>query len=239
MTKTKPLSSRRSRGARPRYALPLALLAAVSLATCGGTDEDGDGDASTPDTTSSTPSPTPPTASGESDAGRSDGTPLRISLGDRELTARLADNATTRDLSAQLPLTLTFRDHNSVEKTAPLPRVLSTGDAPEGHDPAAGEIGYYAPGGDFVLYYDDDAPYFKGIVRIGEVEGDLEPIERLPDGASVTIEHAERGASEELARRGKLRTSWKGTDEFRADRQSWPTCASSSSRDRRPLAQQP
>lgn len=65
------------------------------------------------------------------------------------LAARLHDNATARDLAAQQPLTLTFRDHNNVEKTAPLPRALSLEGAPEGHDPAAGDIGYWAPGGDF------------------------------------------------------------------------------------------
>ena len=106
----------------------------------------------------------------------------------RELTARLHDNATARDLAAQLPLTLSFRDHNNVEKTAPLPRELSLDGAPEGHDPAAGDIGYWAPGGDLVLYYDSDAPYFNGIVRIGEFDGDMDAIERLPEGCSVTIE---------------------------------------------------
>ena len=111
--------------------------------------------------------------SGEQDAGASNGTPIRITFGDTELTARLHDNATARDLAAQLPLTLTFRDHNNVEKTAPLPARASLDGAPAGHDPAAGDIGYWAPGGDFVLYYDNDAPYFDGIVRIGEFDGDM------------------------------------------------------------------
>ena len=65
-----------------------------------------------------------------------------------------------------------------MEKTAPLPRELSLDGAPAGHDPAAGDIGYWAPDGDFVLYYDDDAPYFDGIVRIGEFDGDMDAIER-------------------------------------------------------------
>jgi hypothetical protein len=143
----------------------LALLAATSFSACGGTDEDGDQNADTPG-----------------------GTPVRITVGDTQLAARLDDNATARDLAAQLPLTLTFRDHNDVEKTAPLPRELSLDDAPDGHDPAAGDIGYWAPDGDVVFYYDGDAPYFEGIVRIGEFDGDMEAIERLPEGASVTIE---------------------------------------------------
>jgi hypothetical protein len=107
-----------------------------------------------------------------------------------QLTVRLHDNATARDLAAQLPLTLTFRDHNNVEKTDPLSREVSLDGAPEGHDPAAGDIGYWAPGGDFVLYNDNDAPYFNGIVRIGEFDGNMEAIEQLPEGASVTIEPA-------------------------------------------------
>ncbi len=125
-----PSSPRRSRPARPRHALVLALLAAMSL------------------------------------------------------------SATARSLAAGLPLTLRFRDHGEVEKTAALPRELSLDGAPEGHDPAAGDIGYWAPGGDLVLSYDSDAPFFDGIVRIGEIDGGLGAIRLLPEGASVTIERA-------------------------------------------------
>jgi len=118
------------------------------------------------------------------------GTPIRVTVGDTELTARLDDNATARDLAAQLPLTLTFRDHNSVEKTAPLPRELSLENAPEGHDPSAGDIGYWAPDGDLVFYYDDDAPFFNGIVRIGEFDGEMDAIETQGEDFSATIEPA-------------------------------------------------
>ena len=168
MTRTNPFSARRPSPVRRRHALVFALLAAMSLWACGGTDEDGD------------------QAADEQDAG----TPLRISFGDTELTARLHNNATARDLAAQLPLTLTFRDHNTVEKTAPLPRELSLDGAPEGHDPSAGDIGYWAPDGDLVFYYDSDAPFFNGIVRIGEFDGDLEALRRQGDDFDVSIERA-------------------------------------------------
>ncbi len=184
-------SPRRSRPARRRHALVLALLAAISLSACGGADEDGDQATGASDASTPAPSPTPSPASGEQDASAADGTPIRITFGDTELTARLHDNATARDLAAQLPLTLTFRDHNSVEKTAPLPRELSLDGAPEGHDPAAGDVGYWAPDGDLVFYYDSDAPFFNGIVRIGEFDGDMDAIERQSDDFSVTIERTE------------------------------------------------
>jgi hypothetical protein len=184
-----PLSPRCSRIARHRHALVFALLVAMSLSACGGADQDGEQGTSSSEASTPVPSPTP--TSGEEDAGASGGTPIRISFGDTELTARLHDNATARDLAAHLPLTLTFRDHNDAEKTAPLPRELSLDDAAAGHDPAAGDIGYWAPDSDFVLYYDNDAPYFDGIVRIGEVDGDMQAITRLPEDSSVTIERAE------------------------------------------------
>jgi Cyclophilin-like family len=42
------------------------------------------------------------------------GTPIRVIFGDTVITARPRDNATARDLAAQLPLTLTFSDLNNV-----------------------------------------------------------------------------------------------------------------------------
>ena len=183
-------TSRRSRSARRAgHALILALLAAGSLSACGGSDEDGNQAADTPETSSPARARNP----GSDDQGTTaaEGAPIRITVGDTQLTARLAGNATARDLAAQLPLTLTFRDHNDVEKTAPLPRELSLDGAPEGHDPARGDIGYWAPDGDLVFYYDNDAPYFNGIVRIGQFDRDIDVIERQGEDFSVRIERGE------------------------------------------------
>jgi hypothetical protein len=85
---------------------------------------------------------------------------------------------------------LTFRDHNDVEKTAPLPAELSLDGAPEGRDPNAGDIGYWAPDGDLVFYYDSDALFFNGIVRIGEFDGEMDAIETQGEDFSATIEPA-------------------------------------------------
>jgi hypothetical protein len=190
MTTTNPFSLRRSRRPR-RLRYLLAFLASISLSACGGGDEDGDRATGAPGASTPDPSASPSLASGDQDANSSEGTPIRITFGDTELTARLHDNATARDLATQLPLTLTFRDHNNVEKTAPLPRELSLEGAPEGHDPATGDIGYWAPGGDLVFYYNSEAPFFNGIVRIGEFDGEMDAIERQGGDFSVTIERAE------------------------------------------------
>ena len=116
-------------------------------------------------------------------------TPIRVSIGDTVLTGRLWDNATARDLIAQLPLTLTFRDFNGVEKIGQLPRKLSMEGVPAGDDPLPRDIGYYNPSGDLVFYY-DDVGYFNGIVRIGQFDGSVDAIASQTGDFTAMIELA-------------------------------------------------
>ena len=116
-------------------------------------------------------------------------TPIRVIIEDTVLTGRLWDNATARDLIAQLPLTLTFRDFNGVEKIAQLPRKLSMDGVPAGDDPVPRDIGYYNPSGNLVFYY-DDVGYFTGIVRIGQFDGSMDAIESQTGTFTARIELA-------------------------------------------------
>jgi hypothetical protein len=102
-------------------------------------------------------------------------TKIRVTISDTVLMGRLRDNATARDLIAQLPLTLTFSDFNGLEKIVSLPRKLSTEGVPEGDDPSPRDIGYYAPWGNLVFYY-GDVGYFNGIVRIGQFDDSMDAI---------------------------------------------------------------
>jgi hypothetical protein len=115
---------------------------------------------------------------------------VRITVASQTITAQLADNATAQDLGGQLPLSLTFRDFNRVEKVAELPRPLTMDGVPAGDDPDINDIGYYAPSRSLVFYY-RDVGYWDGIVRIGRFSNrDIELIQRQPDGFKVTIERA-------------------------------------------------
>ena len=96
---------------------------------------------------------------------------ISIAIGDEHFSATVFDSAAGRDLIAQLPLTIAMTDHGSVEKTGPLTSPLSLDGQPDGADPDAGDVGYYAPGNDFVLYYGDQS-YYPGIVIIGRLDGD-------------------------------------------------------------------
>jgi hypothetical protein len=120
------------------------------------------------------PLPTGPAAPQPSDADaapRQEGQmKIRIAIGGQRFQATIFDSAAGRDLIAQLPLTITMTDHGSVEKTGPLPSPLSLDGQPDGADPDVGDVGYYAPGNDLVLYYGDQS-YYPGIVILGRLDG--------------------------------------------------------------------
>ena len=166
---------------RRRAAIAHAAVATLLLAACASSPNSGDSGASPPRS-----SPTP----ADNATSTAAQTPVRITIGDTVLTGHLFDNATANDLASQLPLTLTFRDLNGEEKIAPLPRKLSTDGMPEGDDPEIGDIGYWAPDGNLVLYY-GDVGYWRGIMRIGRLDGDVQPVASLPDDARGTVERAQ------------------------------------------------
>lgn len=112
---------------------------------------------------------------------------IQITVGEERFQATLFDSPASRDLVAQLPVTIKMRDHGSVEKTGALPSALSVAGQPEGADPDVGDVGYYAPGNDLVLYYGDQS-YYAGIVVLGRLDGDAaERIAQLSGAVTATV----------------------------------------------------
>ncbi|MFJ1811271.1 MULTISPECIES: cyclophilin-like fold protein [unclassified Streptomyces] len=112
---------------------------------------------------------------------------IRLTINGHRIDATLNDSPTARDFAAQLPLTLSVRDFNQAEKTADLPRKLSTTGAPEGADPQVGDLAYYAPWNHLATYY-RDAPYATGLVILGHMaDGGAE---QLATADEITIEAA-------------------------------------------------
>ncbi|MDS2171473.1 cyclophilin-like fold protein [Nesterenkonia sp. CL21] len=114
-------------------------------------------------------------------------TPIRITVGEDQFDAVLWDNPAAQDLIEQLPLTLDFSDYGGQEVTAEPPQPLTMEGMPEGESAPAGTIGYYAPDEVVVLYY-TDVPRFTGIVRIGEIHGDVSLLSGWDSSQPVTIE---------------------------------------------------
>ena len=171
-----------------RMLLAMALSAVVVRAGTGcGEIETGSGRLPTgaPSTASPTharnPTPT-------SDSPQDDRMKINITIGEQRFQATLSDSAAARDLVSQLPVTIDMTDHGGVEKTGALPSPLSLDGHPEGADPDVGDLGYYAPGNDLVLYYGDQA-YYSGIVVLGRLDGTAaQRISAMNGSVTATIE---------------------------------------------------
>jgi hypothetical protein len=105
------------------------------------------------------------------------------------LTATLDDNATSRDFASLLPLTLTLEDYAATEKVSDLPKRLSTAGAPDGHEPSAGDLTYYAPWGNLAIFH-KDFRYSTGLVKLGRFDVGVE-VMKTSASLKVTIERTE------------------------------------------------
>jgi hypothetical protein len=155
---------------------------AMLLAACGGQAERGGSSSSAASGPGSAGSSAAPMNTSPAGAPQ-----FRVVIGDTTLTGRLIDNATARDFASQLPMTLAFSDLNDVEKIAPLPRTLSVDGMPPGDDPQVGDLGYWAPDGNLVLYY-GDVGFWTGIMRIGHFDGDIQAVAAQSGDFEATIE---------------------------------------------------
>lgn len=98
---------------------------------------------------------------------------LKITVGDRELTAIIYDNVTSRDFIAQLPLTVDMDDYARSEKIFYPPQALSTSQRSAVADPAIGDINVYAPWGNIAIFYRNYTGS-RDLIRIGRIESGME-----------------------------------------------------------------
>jgi hypothetical protein len=167
---------------RPVPAVALLALALTQTA-CGGAD--GGRPSGPPAEPASRPAPQASDASPE----KTDDMTIVLSFDDTEHTATLIDSETTRDLLSLLPLTLRLSDYAKTEKISDLPRRLSTADAPNGVDPAIGDITYYSPWGNLAIFYRDFG-YSTGLVTLGSINSGIEALASLSGDVTVTVERA-------------------------------------------------
>ena len=100
---------------------------------------------------------------------------VRFHFDKHTVSAILYDNPSARDFASMLPLDLKIEDYSNNEKIAYLPRKLTEeGSGPFGNE-RPGDVGYYAPMGNVVLYH-GAYRYSSGLVRLGRIEGAIEPL---------------------------------------------------------------
>ncbi len=115
---------------------------------------------------------------------------IRLTSNGQTITARLDDNATSRDFVSLLPMNITLNDYASTEKISYLPRKLSEVGAPAGCDPSRGDLAYYAPWGNLAIFY-KDAGYADGLIKLGSIESGIRMLD-VPGSLTVTIKVLER-----------------------------------------------
>ncbi|MDH4441515.1 MAG: cyclophilin-like fold protein [Rhizobium sp.] len=100
---------------------------------------------------------------------------IRFSFSDQDFTATLYDNVSARDFASMLPLDIEVSDYSTNEKIAYLPRKLNPEARGPFPNPAIGDICYYVPWGNLVLYHGDYSS-IRDLVRLGRIDGGVEPI---------------------------------------------------------------
>ncbi|MFF4510481.1 cyclophilin-like fold protein [Streptomyces mirabilis] len=162
-------------------AVPTVLLLAVTACTDETTPYPSSPFASTSQRT--------PTATAPAEPSDDKGTTMniRLTVDGHRVDATLNDSATARDFAALLPLTLNLSDFHETEKIADLPRRLSTSAAPDAAEARSGDLAYYAPWGNFALFYRGSGSSDAGLIILGRVNDDTE---LLATATEVTIEAA-------------------------------------------------
>jgi len=90
---------------------------------------------------------------------------VQIKVDDEIAVVELADNEQAYDFINLLPLTLTLENYAD-ERIATLSCKLISKNAPDGMQPVAGELNYYAPWGN-IGYFVKDFRYSQGLWPLG------------------------------------------------------------------------
>lgn len=114
-------------------------------------------------------------------------TRIKISFDHYEIVAIIYDNQTSIAFLNSLPLETTFTDFVNKEKIATLANPLAVADDNLGIAAKQGDIMYYAPWQNLVVFYQDNS-YANGLVAMGSVESGLEFVTMLDQVTKVYIE---------------------------------------------------
>ena len=88
--------------------------------------------------------------------------------------AVLGDTSAAKSFYENLPLELNLKDYAGREKIAYLPKRLEILGDPSS-DGKVGEIAYFSPWGNLVLFYEPQ-PYYDGLIKLGKFENGFEKV---------------------------------------------------------------
>ena len=103
---------------------------------------------------------------------------ITVAAGQATLTYELNDSPASRELYAQLPLSIEVENYGGIEKIFYPPKKLGTADTPLARNVRAGTLAYYAPWGDVVLFHGSfgSAAGLYELGRLVSKDGEIESL---------------------------------------------------------------
>ena len=149
--------------------IPLLLLTVLSMAACGGGDDEPfrPGQPETPDVSSLN---------------------VNITVGDRTVTATMEDNAAAQDFLSRLPLEVPLNDYNNITEKIfyPSPALTTTG-VTRGCAPVPGDITIYVPWNNVAIFCKSGSQS-NDLIKIGRIDGDGIDALNVPGNVAVKFE---------------------------------------------------
>jgi hypothetical protein len=101
---------------------------------------------------------------------------IKITIGDKAITATMLDNVTAREFVALLPFTMTLNDYARREKYGHCSKQLTEVVTNRQKPYKVGDIGYWSPNNDFAVFYRHDGTVIPepGITIIGTIDNGIE-----------------------------------------------------------------
>ena len=115
-------------------------------------------------------------SNGTTNTQKSGAVKIKITIGEKVLTATMADNVTAREFVALLPFTMTLNDYAQREKYGHFAKPLTETASGRQKPYKVGDIGYWSPNNDFAIFYRHDGSVMPepGITMIGTVDSGIE-----------------------------------------------------------------
>lgn len=116
-------------------------------------------------------------------------TRIKLTFEGNEIYALINNSKAGNDFLSLLPLSVKAEDFNSTEKIFYLSKKLNTQNEPDGINPKAGYITYYAPWGNIAIFY-KNFRYSNNLIYLGKFENtsDIEKLSNIKGNFDIRIE---------------------------------------------------
>lgn len=116
-------------------------------------------------------------------------TRIKLIFEGNEIYALINNSKAGNDFLSLLPLSVKAEDFNSTEKIFYLSKKLNTQNEPDGINPKAGDITYYAPWGNIAIFY-KNFRYSNNLIYLGKFENtsDIEKLSNIKGNFDIRIE---------------------------------------------------